>query len=89
MLTVEIWDCGCGCEIEVDGEGFIRVKDSGGNDVQEALGGSVSNYECGEEQDLAEEVLSDWSETYEGDPSTNGLRVTVLRDGIEKGRADA
>jgi hypothetical protein len=89
MLTVKIWDCGCGCELVVNSEGFIDVKDSGGNDVERALGKSVMYYGAGEEQELAEEVIQDWCKTYEGDPSANGLTVRVLRDGVEKASASS
>lgn len=89
MLTVKIWDCGCGCELAIDSDGFIGVKDSGGNDVERALGGSVMYYDEGEEQELAEEILADWCKTYEGDPSANGLTVRVLRDGVEKAAVSA
>lgn len=89
MLSVKIWDCGCGCDLAIDAEGFITVQDSGGNDVRAALGGSVMYYDEGEEQELAEEILADWSATYEGDPSENGLTVRVLRDGVEKASVSA
>jgi hypothetical protein len=79
MITkIQINDVGTFSTVEHDsGTDKLTVIHSGGCDVERLL--RTVDFEQ-DLQPLANEILGEWQDGYEGDPAEAGLRVAVQRD---------